>query len=571
MKRALAVLLSSLAVTVATRPVASAVEFKIGGQPLRLDVTESLFLNAHLDPGNGEPSQANYGELLSRLNVQLAWRRFLVGLRYDLAAYVHTPAVTCDPATGRKCEKSDVVPSDLYIVNFPRFRQTYYDPKKFLEKMFLSYSGRSFDFTVGDFYVNFGRGLVLSIRKVDELGVDTTLLGGKFAVHEGDFSLTGALGWTNIQNLDESTAAYTNDPYDFIAGVRADYRAADKVILGMHFAGGVPSLQCAVDAPRSTPDGQPVKPHLLGADRPSCPAHQDNSYQRYGITFDAPRLTPWMSLYAEYAHADDQLEGKQRTGDALYGAATAFHGRFNWLLETKVYRNYQPWHSTIDPFGSLVYMQAPTLERVQTQINNNTDLQAARVRLDARVNGALTLYGSVEAARSHPHEGLTNSLVDSYVGAQVRWNEGRSQFFPLAGFRYEHDDTGNALYEQLVALEFTATQALPGGFSIEAAGLLWLRDKPGTSADDWREGNLYVSLKWAPRFILAAGYEWTTVEGERLNRHNFFNGSIQWNITSGTSIRLFGGGQRPGLKCISGVCRVFPSFEGAKLEVVVRL
>src|SRR4030095_2991363 len=87
----------------------------------------------------------------------------------------------------------------------------------------------------------------------------------------------------------------------------------------------------------------------------------------------------------------------------------------------------------------------------------------------------------------------------------------------------------------------------------------------------WREGNAYVAIKWAPRFVLVGGYEFTTLFKEQQNKHNFFNVSFQWNITPATSLRVFYGGQRPRLKCISGVCRTFPAFEGGRLELVVRL
>ena len=73
------------------------------------------------------------------------------------------------------------------------------------------------------------------------------------------------------------------------------------------------------------------------------------------------------------------------------------------------------------------------------------------------------------------------------------------------------------------------------------------------------------------RLVLVGGYEFTTLQQESQNKHDFWNGSLQWNITPATSVRLFAGGNRPGLKCISGVCRVFPAFQGVKLEVVVRL
>ena len=43
-----------------------------------------------------------------------------------------------------------------------------------------------------------------------------------------------------------------------------------------------------------------------------------------------------------------------------------------------------------------------------------------------------------------------------------------------------------------------------------------------------------------------------------------------YKITKDSNIKLFVGQQRGGLKCISGVCRVFPPFEGARLELTLR-
>jgi hypothetical protein len=105
---------------------------------------------------------------------------------------------------------------------------------------------------------------------------------------------------------------------------------------------------------------------------------------------------------------------------------------------------------------------------------------------------------------------------------------------------------------------------------------VWFRQKglesvPGSGDNAWREGNVYVALRWNPKLVVSAGYEFTTIAQEAANQHNFFNGQILWNITSSSSLALFAGGNRPGLKCISGVCRVFPAFEGARLELVVRL
>src|SRR5436309_2800678 len=86
---------------------ARALDFKVKNENLRLDITESLFLAAHLDNGTPDVTQINYGELLNRANVQLAWRRFLFSVRFDSGAWVNTPS-----------DKS-VLPQNDYCHSFP--------------------------------------------------------------------------------------------------------------------------------------------------------------------------------------------------------------------------------------------------------------------------------------------------------------------------------------------------------------------------------------------------------------------------------------------------------------------
>ena len=106
--------------------------------------------------------------------------------------------------------------------------------------------------------------------------------------------------------------------------------------------------------------------------------------------------------------------------------------------------------------------------------------------------------------------------------------------------------------------------------SIETQGQVLIRRESLLLVPPWTEGNAYVALKWTPYLVATLGYEWTTMQSTAAT-HNYFNGALQWNITTSTSIRAFVGGTRGGLKCISGVCRVFPPFTGARLELVMRL
>jgi len=111
--------------------------------------------------------------------------------------------------------------------------------------------------------------------------------------------------------------------------------------------------------------------------------------------------------------------------------------------------------------------------------------------------------------------------------------------------------------------------------SLESQGYALFRtgDKaqnPDGTPASWFEGNANVAFKWTPHLIFTLGYEWSTRPSTKVNEH-FFNGSVQWNFTTASSLRLFAGGTRGGLRCISGVCREFPPFIGALLELVVRL
>lgn len=535
-----------LALLVLSGP-AGALEIDLGGRPLRLDFTESLYLNAHLDPGNGDPARAYYGELVNRLNVQASLSRWRLGLRLDSTLFVDAPYV------GQRLAKANcpdcigtVSESDLR----DRFQQTPWDRRKGLEKISLSYLGKELEATLGDYYAQLGRGLVLSLRKVDELGVDTTLFGAKVAWRKGPVSTMAFAGFTNIQNVDDTSGTYIRDPDDLIGGARVEGRLFDKVLVAVQGAGGLPSEN------RS----------LLTVER--------DQWARYGASVEVPRIGKYASFYLEAARADARLNDEREQGSGIYAAVTGYAGDVTLLLEAKDYRHFAPVFATHDRFGVLAYQQAPTLERVVTQLTTNADVTAARLRADWRLAPSLVLFASGEGGVLSPTELHRYTLVDLYAGAQVRWDEGRSHAFPLLGWRRETDEAG-AVAEQLWAAEWDVSQALSTPWSVETSGLVWHRTKgnetiPGSGDNTWLEGNAYIAIKRAPHVVVAAGYEFTTLPKESLNRHHFINGSVQWNVRSDTALRVFAGGQRPGLRCISGLCRDFPAFSGVRAEVVLR-
>jgi len=537
---------------------AHAIELRLWNQPLRIGIVESFYASYHgdLGPGlvsetdvNGAPtSSPRFVDIQSRLNVDIGWRRFRAFTRFDTAAYPDRPAGACGPdATTPVALRSRFCQNPFYV-----------------EKWGIEYNGRTVEAVLGDFYVSFGRGMVLSIRKIDELGIDTTLRGGKLVYHDDRAAATLVLGVTNMQNVDEATGRTVKDyapestflrpvpaPRDFIGGARAEYRFFDRVNVGLHEVGGIQALDAA----------------------PNTQRH--DSFFLYGGSVDAPKLLRWLGVYFEGAGQLQSLSDVRHSGYALYGALNGYFGNLTLQLEVKDYEQYQPWKASVPggyvEFAPVQYLSPPTAERVLTELQAPIyDVRGLRLRADWRVNDWLLLYVSYAffEDRSVPTSPL--ELNDPYGGAELRWNHGQSHFFPSGGYRLEWDEALHGEHQHIGHIEWDGTQVLPHGLSIETQGFVLMRNEPLLMVRPWTEGNAYVALKWTPYLVATLGYEWTTLQSTAAT-HHYFNGALQWNITTASSLRVFVGGTRGGLKCISGVCRVFPPFTGARLELVVRL
>jgi hypothetical protein len=50
----------------------------------------------------------------------------------------------------------------------------------------------------------------------------------------------------------------------------------------------------------------------------------------------------------------------------------------------------------------------------------------------------------------------------------------------------------------------------------------------------------------------------------------YVNGQLGYRLSSDSSLSLFVGQRRGALRCVGGVCRVFPPFEGAALDLTLR-
>jgi hypothetical protein len=171
---------------------------------LRLDLTASTVAAYHFDNRNTIVYDDDYFDLYNRINVQLSYWRLTAAARLDTATFLGEPeplelalATAQDPGNP---DEVNLLQNRYWKSLRSRHRDHYW-----LGKAFLTYASPQLDVTAGDAYVSFGRGLVLSMRKQDELAVDNTLLGGKVTGRLGWFSGTLVAGVANPVRVDEST------------------------------------------------------------------------------------------------------------------------------------------------------------------------------------------------------------------------------------------------------------------------------------------------------------------------------------------------------------------------------
>ena len=50
----------------------------------------------------------------------------------------------------------------------------------------------------------------------------------------------------------------------------------------------------------------------------------------------------------------------------------------------------------------------------------------------------------------------------------------------------------------------------------------------------------------------------------------FYAGLLTWKMSGGWHLKAVAGSRRGGLKCINGLCRIYPEYRGASLELVSR-
>jgi hypothetical protein len=590
---------------------------KAFGDPTKLDITETSIVAQRFAAREGEREEdQGYFVWLNRLNLVLGWRRFTLGARIDSSLYALRP--------------EDRIDDPALIQGLINDGSTRYRNAVYPAKLWLTYKNESLEVTAGDSYVQFGRGLVLSMRKVDELGVDTTLFGAKVTVQKDPFGLTLIAGLANPARVDEPTgrALFPSQPVprigafapvptqalfgsDRIIGAQIQSGRGLPVILSTH---AVRVTKCApfrydasgniiddpLDAPIGTCDEGDRATWLSELPQTVSPTLASREIVNAGQSIEVPSLWGHGNVYVEGAvqKRDPTRTFPTTQGNALYAAVVTTGGPISNTLEVKSYRNFFPVAGSVNvsraaAFANIAYSIPPTAEPIISDVmfgNFNACVTGGRDRFDYRFSPSILGYatfgyfvtrseitgGSCDQfgrSTATDKDATTNYVTDASAGVEWRFDDDRSIALVNVNARHDIKADDEPYYRELSA-QYSVTKYLKGPYSIELAGRHRFRVQDrenihGASfrGEPWWQGEHQNALKIAPKWVLSQGFEYTTLIG--LPTY-YVNGGVLYRFTSDSNVRVYVGQNRGGLRCVSGICRVFPAFSGARVELTLR-
>jgi Family of unknown function (DUF6029) len=595
---------------------------EVAKQKVELDVTETSIVAQHFDArGQEAPQDSGWGEWINRLNLALRWGRWTAGLRLDSAEYWRRPIDNPDFASLPASEQTQVAQD-----NESRYKNSIYPAK-----MWVTYAAPGLEVTAGDAYVQFGRGLTLSMRKIDELGIDTTVRGAKVEVDEDPFALTLVAGFGNPARVDEASGRALFPTSNLLPGDRSTPTFGSDRLVGIELQAGrglpvtlsthaVRFTRCApyrydangniVTDPLSDP-GDVTFGTCNSADTDRWlaslnnvpPTLRANDITMAGQSLEIPTLAGHGKLYLEAAvqqrSSDVPVQTPPPDGNALYGALSFDAGPTSWTLEVKSNRNFYTVPASVAPnageFAVVAYSFVPpaeTFNMIDTEGtgNFNACVNGGRFRGDLNVSSDLLVYG--QGIYAYTKSEQPNGLCDAYgntVGATSPGSVHDIVYDGIAGFEWSFDSQLSHVFAWTGArddtrqdgvlsyreqhVEYSIAKYLGGPWSLEVQGRHRRREEAQFNLDAnynpqwWFEGENYVALRMAPKWVFTQGFEYTTQAGQPLL---YFNGAVLYKFTSDSNVRLFVGQQRGAFRCASGVCRYFPPFEGARAELTLR-
>ncbi|MCC6214392.1 MAG: hypothetical protein IT376_05960 [Polyangiaceae bacterium] len=485
----------------------------------------------------------------------------------------------------------------------------------------VGWTSRDLELTAGDFSAQLGRGYVLSVRKLDELSSDTTLRGARATYRarlgpELRLRVTGLGGSGNPLRIDEASGRYLGVDSSVTPSWLAVTEAGMPRATETDFApdtGECATFETCTYAPDRLVAAQielAAPAWKLGTQGSllvrQAPLQQDvvRSADRTltaSQSLELPRLGEHLSAYAEAAlqrlerggEPSLAARGGPSLGHALYFSTSAVARPVVLTFEGKHHRRFFPLRSNVklaraNEFATVGYNAPPTTEPqwVDTAFEGyDTCVSGGRLRGDLEVGDGAGVFlwagrwstwaESVSNERCEIRRAFENRVWDVASGLELEGSGGRSRANVTLGGRLDETARPLAVEGGETTLFYAETYArydvilpLGGALALQNQGVHRRRRQTVGNADaPWVEGQHLLGVDWRSTLSVAGGFEYDTRPGEP---GTYVNGQVTWRPTSDSSVGVFVGQRRGALRCVGGVCRVFPPFEGARLDLTAR-
>ena len=544
-----------------------------------------LYLKAYNYPEDG--TFQDFFELINRTHTQVRKGPWNVGVQVD--AVLNAPPA--DPVEG------PVNP----LFGTPAPRHAVEDAYLVPEKVFLQYRSRRFKVEIGDSYLSIGKGIALSLARRPEIDQDNSLRGVKLSLTTSPVNWTAFAGLINAQNISvvSINRALQLPAGEFVFGTAGLIRPSTSLEIGLHGIG--------VTFDRPNEDGS-----RMAVDRLTL-IRQPVQLGTFGGTLRFPRLGPvdWFTegdvfVYGKTPEGETpvyQLEGEENelhTGYAIYSGAQVFGTNVAFLAEIKRYK-----HHLRQRRGAGVTENAmvtpPTLELEeviqpdsQHAVTSNA-MTGYRLRWTMYVpktshNLYVNFANFVDDADVPGHD--REVIFHPHMGAQFFWGPGHHLFL-TAGYRGEfniEDDTplDREFGDDHMWHLFVDGAVVIKASTLELASNVRIFEETGDDGNDWFSAE--SSLSWHYKGFLSVALLFdATSEGSSLSgplavpgnllmsddpaKPLGLFGGIEAGVhpTPATSVKVFAGAQKQGLRCTGGVCRWLPGFSGVRAEFTMSL
>ncbi len=405
---------------------------------------------------------------------------------------------------------------------------------------------KGFNFTIGNFYSTFGRGLLIKIYEDRHIRIDNNLLGAKFYGRYGNLSLTAFTG------MAENSLAVRKD---ILHAADLEYRMFRKVRLGFSIASNTPYVASA------------ARTSLLSL--------------RSQIRF-------WnFDFYGEYAvkqnndvRRDVFNNSEKFIGKGVYGNLNFYYGKFSLSAELKYYDNFK--FTSYDQ--TVVYNTPPSvtqdysyilLNRHPHALNQNNE-QGYQFAFNYILSDKISLKGNYGMTKSLGVNSYFKRIKHSLLPSSVMFNEAYIQlrrdgknYLGILAFGYSKEmETSTTNLTPIVELKYYLDKinTIRAILEHQQVRVLSTNEKYYDDA---------VTLEWlrSPNLTLSLVGEVQTKEPVKSHLVRKFWGffRIGYNLWDNSEVSLLVGTRQAGNICIGGVCRYEPEFSGVELKFMTRI